>query len=62
MKFGREFREALEKEGYPATWVETAIPYRQLKKLLKKARRLSLSHSKKLYKTHVLTEIDPRRA
>ncbi|KAG4423402.1 hypothetical protein IFR04_003506 [Cadophora malorum] len=36
MKFGREFREALEKEGYPATWVETAIPYRQLKKLLKK--------------------------
>ncbi|PVH71849.1 RING-14 protein [Cadophora sp. DSE1049] len=38
MKFGREFRVALEKEGYPATWVETAIPYRQLKKLLKKIR------------------------
>ncbi|KAK0106482.1 hypothetical protein ONS96_004110 [Cadophora gregata f. sp. sojae] len=36
MKFGREFRDALEKEGYPATWVETAIPYGQLKKLLKK--------------------------
>lgn len=36
MKFGREFRDALEKEGYPATWVETAIPYRQLKKLLRK--------------------------
>ncbi|KAG4433176.1 hypothetical protein IFR05_011336 [Cadophora sp. M221] len=36
MKFGHEFREALEKEGFPPSWVDTAIPYRELKKLLKK--------------------------
>ncbi|KAH7369916.1 SPX domain-containing protein [Rhexocercosporidium sp. MPI-PUGE-AT-0058] len=36
MKFGHEFREVLEKERFPPNWVDTAIPYRTLKKLLKK--------------------------
>ncbi|KAL2072299.1 hypothetical protein VTL71DRAFT_11642 [Oculimacula yallundae] len=36
MKFGREFKQVLEKEGFPPEWVDTAIPYRTLKKLLKK--------------------------
>jgi len=39
MKFAREFRESLEKEGYPAQWVQSAVPYGQLKKCIKKVRR-----------------------
>ncbi|KAK4136236.1 hypothetical protein BT67DRAFT_454927 [Trichocladium antarcticum] len=38
MKFGRTFQEALAAESYPRHWVEKAIPYRQLKKILVKVR------------------------
>ncbi|KAK3320091.1 SPX domain-containing protein [Cercophora scortea] len=34
MKFGRTFKEALAGKDYPQHWVESAIPYRQLKKIL----------------------------
>ncbi|KAL5597061.1 hypothetical protein BROUX41_006272 [Berkeleyomyces rouxiae] len=36
MKFGHDFKQALEHEGFPQHWVEHAIPYSQLKKCLKK--------------------------
>lgn len=36
MKFGHEFKEALIREGFPTEWVDSAIPYAQLKKVLKK--------------------------
>ncbi|KAK4194444.1 SPX domain-containing protein [Triangularia verruculosa] len=38
MKFGHAFKEALEAESYPRHWVDKAIPYRQLKKILGKVR------------------------
>jgi hypothetical protein len=38
MKFGHAFQEALAAESYPQHWVEKAIPYRQLKKILGKVR------------------------
>ncbi|KAK3305479.1 SPX domain-containing protein [Chaetomium strumarium] len=38
MKFGHAFQEALAADSYPQRWVEKAIPYRQLKKLLGKVR------------------------
>jgi hypothetical protein len=36
MKFAHEFKEALQREGFPSRWVESAIPYSQLKKCIKK--------------------------
>ncbi len=36
MKFAHEFKEALQRDGFPAHWVESAIPYGQLKKCIKK--------------------------
>jgi E3 ubiquitin-protein ligase BAH len=39
MKFAHEFKEALEREGFPSHWVESAIPYGQLKKCIKKVER-----------------------
>ncbi|KFY24641.1 hypothetical protein V493_05116 [Pseudogymnoascus sp. VKM F-4281 (FW-2241)] len=39
MKFAHEFKEALEREGFPSHWVEAAIPYGQLKKCIKKVER-----------------------
>lgn len=39
MKFGQEFKVVLLKEGYPPRWVDSAIPYGQLKKCLKKVRQ-----------------------
>jgi|SRR2546421_11081561 hypothetical protein len=36
MKFAHNFKEALRREGFPAYWVESAIPYSQLKKSIKK--------------------------
>lgn len=39
MKFAHEFKEALEREGFPPHWVEAAIPYGQLKKCIKKVER-----------------------
>lgn len=38
MKFGHSFKEALQGETYPQHWVDKAIPYGQLKKLLGKVR------------------------
>lgn len=38
MKFGHAFQEALAADRYPQHWVEKAIPYRQLKKILSKVR------------------------
>lgn len=38
MKFGHSFKEALQGESYPQHWVDKAIPYGQLKKLLGKVR------------------------
>ncbi|KAL1844134.1 hypothetical protein VTJ49DRAFT_4986 [Mycothermus thermophilus] len=38
MKFGHAFQEALAANSYPAHWVEKAVPYRQLKKILGKVR------------------------
>jgi len=38
MKFGHAFEEALQAHCYPEHWVEKAIPYRQLKKVLGKVR------------------------
>ena len=39
MKFAHEFKEALIQEGFPPHWVESAIPYGQLKKCIKKVER-----------------------
>jgi len=36
MKFAHEYKEALRREGFPPHWVESAIPYGQLKKCIKK--------------------------
>ncbi|KAL6852840.1 hypothetical protein ACO1O0_007388 [Amphichorda felina] len=36
MKFARDFKETLASQDFPPHWVEQAIPYRQLKKCLKK--------------------------
>ncbi|ESA41946.1 hypothetical protein GE21DRAFT_10245 [Neurospora crassa] len=38
MKFGHSFKEALQGQSYPQHWVDKAIPYGQLKKLLGKVR------------------------
>ncbi len=38
MKFGHAFQEALAADSFPQHWVDKAIPYRQLKKLLGKVR------------------------
>lgn len=38
MKFGHAFLEALAADSYPQHWVDKAIPYRQLKKILGKVR------------------------
>lgn len=35
MKFAQEFKKALQRDGYPQTWIDSAIPYGQLKKCLK---------------------------
>ncbi|KAH7029363.1 SPX domain-containing protein [Microdochium trichocladiopsis] len=39
MKFAQEFRRTLHSEGFPQKWVDSAIPYGQLKKCLKKVTR-----------------------
>ena len=39
MKFAHEFKAALEREGFPPHWVESAIPYGQLKKCIKKVKK-----------------------
>ncbi|KFH42916.1 putative RING finger proteinc-like protein [Hapsidospora chrysogenum ATCC 11550] len=39
MKFARDFKESLASQGFPPHWVEQAVPYRQLKKCLKKVQR-----------------------
>lgn len=39
MKFAHELKEALSREDYPPHWVQSAIPYGQLKKVLKRVAR-----------------------
>jgi E3 ubiquitin-protein ligase BAH len=39
MKFAHEFQAALLQEGFPPHWVESAVPYGPLKKVIKKVRR-----------------------
>jgi E3 ubiquitin-protein ligase BAH len=36
MKFAHEFKAALIREGFPPHWVDSAVPYGQLKKIIKK--------------------------
>jgi len=36
MKFAHQLKEALRQEGFPPHWVESAVPYAQLKKCIKK--------------------------
>lgn len=36
MKFAHQLKEALRREGFPPHWVESAVPYGQLKKCIKK--------------------------
>ncbi|KAG9229741.1 RING-14 protein [Amylocarpus encephaloides] len=36
MKFAHEFQAALIREGFPSHWVQSAVPYSQLKKVIKK--------------------------
>lgn len=36
MKFAHQLKQALQQEGFPPHWVESAIPYGQLKKCIKK--------------------------
>lgn len=38
MKFGHDYLQILEREGFPPEWVHSAISYRQLKKCIKKVR------------------------
>lgn len=38
-RFAHEFQEALLREGFPSHWVESAVPYGLLKKVIKKVRR-----------------------
>jgi len=39
MKFGHEYQTALANEGFPPEWVESAIEYKHLKKVIKKVHR-----------------------
>ena len=39
MKFAHEFQVYLAKEGFPSQWVDAAIPYVPLKKIIKKVRK-----------------------
>jgi hypothetical protein len=36
MKFAHQLKEALRREGFPPHWVESVVPYGQLKKCIKK--------------------------
>lgn len=39
MKFAREFSNVLKEEGFPPHWIESAVPYGQLKKCIKRVQR-----------------------
>lgn len=39
MKFGHDFKQSLADQGFPPHWVESAVPYRELKKCIKKVER-----------------------
>jgi E3 ubiquitin-protein ligase BAH len=39
MKFARQFQESLVNDGYPASWVQNAISYGQLKKCVKRVQK-----------------------
>lgn len=53
MKFSRDFQEDLKKGDYPQEWIDAAIPYRKLKKCIKKIQRelnsLGLDHETLLH-------------
>lgn len=36
MKFGRQFKTVLLEQGFPQQWVDDAVPYSQLKKVINK--------------------------
>ena len=39
MKFAKEFETALATAGFDQQWIDTAVPYGQLKKVIKKVAR-----------------------
>ena len=39
MKFGQDFQAALRREEYPREWVDSAIPYKKLKKCIKRVQQ-----------------------
>lgn len=39
MKYGQEYKAALANEGFPSTWVASAISYRELKKCIKRLQK-----------------------
>ncbi len=39
MKFGHQFEDALQSDAYPKHWVDTAVPYAKLKKVLATVRQ-----------------------
>ncbi len=39
MKFGQDFQAALRREEYPREWVDSAVPYKKLKKCIKRVQR-----------------------
>ena len=43
MKFGQDFKDALQREDYPRDWVDSAISYKKLKKCIKKVQQELLS-------------------
>ena len=53
MKFGRDFQQDLVNGEYPQEWIDSAIPYRKLKKCIKKVQRelgtLGLDHETLLH-------------
>ncbi|KAK3984039.1 SPX domain-containing protein [Cladorrhinum sp. PSN332] len=54
MKFGHAFKEALAAESYPSHWVDKAVPYRQLKKILGKVREELINNGYDPEKLHQL--------
>ena len=60
MKFAHEFQAALIREGFPPHWVDSAVPYGQLKKIIKKVtielRELGLDSSTL---SQLVSEVDP---
>jgi E3 ubiquitin-protein ligase BAH len=43
MKFGQDFKDALERDEFPREWIDSAIPYKKLKKCIKRVQQELLS-------------------